>query len=349
MNSFRFPGRTFVLLVALLPLSAAAQPVAPWTPAQLDQLLAPIALYPDPLLALILTAATEPSDVVLADRALAAGDDAGQIGAPSAQDSVGALAHYPAIVGWMAQNIEWTTQVGEAYLNQPRDVEDSIQRLRSRARAAGALVDTPQQRIVIDNGNIEIEPVANNLIYVPLYNPALVFGAPGYSVGGPLVTFGEGYPAGPWLSYQFDWERHGVWIRRGLREGPRGEDHASEMHPWRPDADRSWAPGAGGSQPGPVRRSEAGPRGTFPPPDARRWQPATGRRPGPPEMGRPRPMEAHPAGPARRPIAPGRYQERREAPRGCYRGPSSQQARPAPARPPPSGDRDRDRDHNHPN
>ena len=93
-------------------------------------------------------------------------------------DSVRSLVRYPDIVKWMDQNLEWTTQVGDAFLNQPADVMNTIQQLRAQAIAAGTLVDCPQQRIVKERDCIRIVPAEPDLIYVPQYDPEVVYAQP---------------------------------------------------------------------------------------------------------------------------------------------------------------------------
>ncbi|MEO6568823.1 MAG: DUF3300 domain-containing protein [Opitutaceae bacterium] len=181
---------------------------------QLDQLLGPIALYPDALIALILPAATVPSDVVLAGRYLA-GEGVGppQIDDQSWDDSVKALAHYPTVVTWMDQNLAWTKQLGEAFIAQPAEVMKSIQRLRSAARAAGTLVDTPQQQVITQSETISIVPADRDVIYVPYYDPDMVYiRRPGYLYGSSFFSFSVGYPVGFWLGYNLDWQRRNIWI-----------------------------------------------------------------------------------------------------------------------------------------
>ena len=117
-------------------------------PEELNRLLAPIALYPDALIALILPASTVPSDLVLVARYIASNGDPAQAANQPWDDSVKSLAHYPDVLKWMDQNLEWTTAVGEAFLDQPADVMNSIQGLRAEAKAAGNLTDTPHQRVI---------------------------------------------------------------------------------------------------------------------------------------------------------------------------------------------------------
>jgi hypothetical protein len=144
---------------SLSPPPPAAEENASKLPQEaLNQLLAPIALYPDALVALILPASTVPSDLVLAARYIASSGDPAQVANQSWDDSVKSLARYPDIVKWMDQNLQWTTQVGDAFLNQPADVMNTIQQLRARAIAAGNLVDSPQQRIVREESCVRIVP-----------------------------------------------------------------------------------------------------------------------------------------------------------------------------------------------
>jgi hypothetical protein len=171
--------------------------------AQLDQLLGPIALYPDPLIAEILPASTLPTQIVLADRYITGGGDPNQIGQQPWDASVQAVARYPSVLKWMDDNLNWTTQAGQAFLNQQPDVMSSIQRLRASANNLGNLQPTPQQQVVNDGGNIEIVPADPQVIYVPVYQPDVVYYQTGY--GSPFITFGIGFAIGGWLDCDFDW------------------------------------------------------------------------------------------------------------------------------------------------
>ena len=245
------PLKTFLILLLALCLVASAQaqaPVAPGaapllTPDALDQLLGPIALYPDSLIALILPASTGPSDIVLAARYVSANADPAQIPNQPWDDSVKALTRYPDLLQWLSQNLDWTTQLGDAFVAQPADVMDAIQQLRARARAAGTLVDTPQQQVVLDNGDISIEPTDANSLYMPEYDPDDVYDE-GYGDEGPLITFGPAYPVGPWLDYGIDWRHRGVYRgdwRGGDYRGRGGAGNAgiANASPWYPDPNRA--------------------------------------------------------------------------------------------------------------
>ena len=188
-------------------------------PPQLEKLLGPIALYPDALVALILPASTVPTDVVLAARFLNTGGDPARIDEQPWNDSIKALARYPVLVKWMDENLQWTSELGSAFLNQSADVMNSVQRLRAQARATGALTSNPQQQVVMDDDLIMIVPTEPEVIYVPYYDPEIVYyRQPGY-YSGPFLTFGFGFPIGFWLSYDLDWrtrvilvgDRHHNW------------------------------------------------------------------------------------------------------------------------------------------
>ena len=179
---------------------------------ELDRMLAPIALYPDPLLAQLLPAATLPAQVVLADRYLREGGDMNQVDAQPWDNSLKALARYPAMIRMLDDNLAWTTDLGLAFLNQPADVMDSVQRLRAQARALGNLVSTPQQTVVVDNGLIEIVPAAPQVIYVPVYQPELVYVQRPPAPGRFYVSFGAGLVVGAWLNHDCDWHAHEVIV-----------------------------------------------------------------------------------------------------------------------------------------
>jgi len=198
------------------PPSPVYYPEAPAQPPAadpLDQLLAPVALYPDPLISLILPAAAFPSDVAAAGAYLSQGGDPAQVDSQPWDPSVRSLAHYPEVVTWMAQNGPWTQTVGAAFVGQPAAVMDAIQRLRALAQAAGTLTDTPQQQVVLDGNYVEIEPAQPDVIYVPHYDPAVVFvDQPYYGYHGPFFTYGPAYGAGAWLTFGCNWGGGGVVI-----------------------------------------------------------------------------------------------------------------------------------------
>ena len=160
------------------------------TPQQLDDLVASIALYPDPLIAQILAAATYPLEVVEADRWLQANSGLqGTALTDAAQNqpwdpSVQALVVFPSVLGMLDRNLAWTINLGNAFLAQAQDVMDAIQRQRQRAMGAGLLASNPQQLVQrsteADQTLIEILPAQPEVVYVPVYDPVAIWGAPIY-------------------------------------------------------------------------------------------------------------------------------------------------------------------------
>jgi hypothetical protein len=205
------------------------------TPEQLQQLVAPIALYPDSLVAQILAASTFPEEVVEADRWVQAhpdlkGEDLGK--AVDQQDwdpSVKALTAFPTVLGNMDKNLSWTSSLGDAYYNQQQDVMNAVQAMRERAKDSGELKDTDQQKIKTEGSTIVIEPADPDIVYVPAYDPWVVYGDPilpwpgwyeypGIWYGGPFLSFGVGFGIGffggfgwGWGHWGFDWH-HGYPI-----------------------------------------------------------------------------------------------------------------------------------------
>ncbi len=178
---------------------------------ELDQLLAPIALYPDPLVALILPASTMPDDVADVVRRINGGLDEKQIAASSWDESLKGLAHYPKIVRWMNDNMPWTWALGEAVVNQKFDVMQSIQRLRRKALAAGNLVNTTHEDVVVEDGAIRIEPAQSSSINIPAYDPTLAYSEPAVDVSSSLIDYGSAYPVGDSLTFDCDWAGGGIW------------------------------------------------------------------------------------------------------------------------------------------
>jgi hypothetical protein len=225
------------------PDQGMAQPGAPsqsLSADQLEQLIAPIALYPDALLAQILTASTYPAQVAVADQWLqqmraqgygtsdqiAAGADARGDWDPS----VKALTAFPDVLEMLNHNLDWTTALGNAYYNQPQDVMQTVQVLRDRAQQAGNLESTPQEDVSENQGYIDIAPPNPDLVSVPTYNPWDVYGSPiapypGFSLVGALgsfigdlpIQYGLSFALGAFnrtpfglLSWGLDWLGHAV-------------------------------------------------------------------------------------------------------------------------------------------
>ncbi len=233
------------LMVALPPLAAEAQQPPPaaadqdqaFTPEQLDALLAPIALYPDNLLTQTLMAAAYPTEIVEASRWLdqpgnkaLSGDQLAQaLDAQNWDPSVKATVAVPQVLATMNANLEWTQQLGYAFDTQQPDVLASVQRLRQQAQAANQLQSTQQQVVTADQGTIIIQPAQPNVVYVPVYNPTVVYGTwlypayppvyilppPGYIVGDAYATglvFGIGIAitASLWDIGRPDWRGRNV-------------------------------------------------------------------------------------------------------------------------------------------
>jgi len=167
---------------------------------QLQQLVSPIALYPDQLIALILAASTYPAQVADADRWRQAQSYASpdQIAAGANlqnwDPSVKALMAFPQVLSEEDANLAWTTALGNAYYNQPQDVLQAVQIMRQRAQAAGSLQSTPQQLVSYNQGYIQVAPANPQVVYVPAYNPWRVYGQPispypGFSLFGALGSF----------------------------------------------------------------------------------------------------------------------------------------------------------------
>ena len=192
---------------------------------QLDNLLAPIALYPDPLLAQVLPASTFVDQIDEASRWLRANNDPNGIDAQPWDVSVKSVAHYPSVLYMMSSKIDWTTSLGQAYVNQSTDVMTSIQRLRALAHSAGNLETNPQQQVITQGGYIQIDPIQPQYIYVPVYDPYAVYYRGGYGFGGGfggnLISFGAGFAIGAWLNDDFDWGGHRVYYH-GWEGGERG-------------------------------------------------------------------------------------------------------------------------------
>jgi len=209
------------------PPSDQAPAYAQQTPQQLQQLVAPIALYPDSLVAQILAASTFPEQVVEADRWVQAhpdlkGEDLGKAVDPQPWDpSVKALCAFPSVLGNMDKNISWTSSLGDAYYNQQQDVMDAVQYMRKKAQQAGNLKSTDQQNVTTDDyGDIAIAPAAPDVVYVPAYDPWLIYGYPilpwpgwyeypGIWFGGPYLYFGLGFGIGWWGGFGWGWGHWG--------------------------------------------------------------------------------------------------------------------------------------------
>lgn len=212
--------------------------------AQLDQMVAPIALYPDSLVAQILAASTYSPQIVEADRFVQT-----HVGVPPQEmarmvnetpwdPSVKALSAFPSVLGMMDRNLGWTAKLGNAYYNQPQDVLSAVQAMRQRAYAAGTLKTTAQATVVYEPSGIVVAPVNPAVYYVPVYNPWVVYGAPvpiypayvyapapsgGALAATALVSFTAGVVVGAFASYGWgcthwgpNWYSHTVVYNHGV-------------------------------------------------------------------------------------------------------------------------------------
>ncbi|WP_321894756.1 DUF3300 domain-containing protein [Paraburkholderia heleia] len=204
------------------------------SPEALQQLVAPIALYPDTLVAQILAGATHLAEVVSANRWMQAhpqlkGDAlAAQVDRQYWDASVKALTEFPAVLSNMDENVVWTSSLGDAYLSQPQQVMAAIQALRQRALAAGNLQANAQQTVTSEGDLVSIAPAAPDVVYVPEYDPTLVYGAPvaawpgwypdtSLYLGGPGIVFGIGLEMGYFGGYGWGWHHwRPDWHRRAV-------------------------------------------------------------------------------------------------------------------------------------
>jgi hypothetical protein len=222
----------FSLLAGFETLSAQ-EPVAPppeqaLTPDQLQNLVAPIALYPDPLLGQVLAASTYPLEVVEAWQWLQRNPNLTGAALTAAvqqenwDPSVQALVVFPDVLKQLNADVNWTTNLGNAFLAQQADVMNAVQVMRQQAQQAGKLASTPQEQVSDDQGAIDINPVNPDVIYVPEYNPVWIWGpalyypyptwywpAPSILVGG--LGFGFYPPISMGFYFGYGWRGWGGW------------------------------------------------------------------------------------------------------------------------------------------
>jgi hypothetical protein len=208
--------------------AAGGVPAAgPATPENLAQLVAPIALYPDSLVAQILAAAAYPAEIVEADRWVRQNANLDGPALAQAVDqlpwdgSVKALVAFPAVLSNLDQNLTWTVALGEAEESQPQAVFDAVQAMRRRAQQAGTLQSTPQQTVTSGGGSIMIQPAGGDYVYVPEYDPWLAYGAPmaaypywdpfpGLYLDSPGFVFGLGVGIGVFAGFGWGWGHWGA-------------------------------------------------------------------------------------------------------------------------------------------
>jgi len=232
----------FVACFSCAHSSAATQPavaaqgeaVVEETPEQLQQLVAPIALYPDALVAQILAASTYPTEIVQADRWMQQHSDlkgtelAQEVDKQSWDPSVKAITQFPSVLASMDKNLSWASSLGDAYVNQQQAVLDAVQTMRKRAQQAGNLKSTPQENVSAQGQTIVIQPADPQVVYVPEYDPWTIYGPPlvaypgwvwypGLYAVGPGISFGVGWGIGffagfgwGWHHWDADWRHHRV-------------------------------------------------------------------------------------------------------------------------------------------
>ena len=329
--------KTFTTLACLALLALAAAPAQSNEPlysqAELDQMLAPVALYPDAVLTHVLIAATYPVQVVQAARWSAEnpgleGDAA--LAAAEAQPwdtSVHALVAFPELLARMSDDLEWTQRVGDAFLAQEGAVLDTVQQLRERAYNAGNLQSSDKVRVVRETETIVIEPVVERVVYVPVYDTRVVYGPWWWSAYPPVhwrhhhhsvgLFWGTGYHVVPTFYHsRFHWTDHYVavrgdrWHHRPRYHRPRGGYDRPRVRATKPPP-RGDAYGASATRPS-VRTVRSRPvvpavRNAMP---ARATRPAAQQRPlsAPPSRSSVRAPASMPrSAPARQPAAPRTY------------------------------------------
>ena len=211
-------------------------PYAKLSKSQLERLVAPIALYPDALVAQILAASTFPTQLTDAETwlqvhpGLSSADLGKQVDQQNWDPSIKALVQYPSVLANLSKNLGWTSELGDAYYNQQEDVMKAVQEMRKKAKKAGNLKPTPQLDVEDDGGQIDITPVDAGVVYVPAYDPWIVYGypmapwpywveVPGIWWDGPGIYFGIGFPIAPffgfgwgWRGWGVDWHHHGIFF-----------------------------------------------------------------------------------------------------------------------------------------
>lgn len=227
---------TFLLLAPQALVAQSESKEKPFKQEELDRLLAPIALYPDSLVAQILMASTYPLEVVQAERWAKQNESLSGDALTAALEkenwdpSVKSLVNFPQVLQMMNEKVDWTQKLGDAFLAQQKDVMDTIQNLRKKAQAEGNLKTNQEQKVIVEKKTqtIIIEPSNPQVVYVPTYNPTVVYGTwwypayppyyyypPGYVAGATLFSFGVGIAIGAAWGYAWggcNWGRGDVNI-----------------------------------------------------------------------------------------------------------------------------------------
>lgn len=203
MNKVFAHTLVWLLVVSLvIPVGLSAQSKTVYKQEELNQILAPIALYPDDLVAQVLMASTYPLEVVEAARWVKANPNLKGTQLTAALEkqnwdpSVKSLVNFPQVLTMMNDQLDWTQKLGNAFLAQQKDVMNTIQSLRAKAKAAGNLKTTREQKVVTQDQVIVIQSADPQVVYVPTYNPTVVYGAWPYPAYPPYYYYPPGYTAG---------------------------------------------------------------------------------------------------------------------------------------------------------
>lgn len=228
-----------VLAQPAVPGNSAAAPAPPpaapasRSAAELEKLAAPIALHPDPLVALILPASVYPLEIVQAARFVKNTNNLAQLDQQPWDANVKAVAKFPDLIARMDADLTWTVALGKAFLDQPKELMDTIQALRAKAQKAGTLRTTEQQVVTVTNvivlqtnitqvvtvtnQVVQVQPANPQVVYVPTYTPSVYYPPPTYVYDpyAPLVTFGVGMAVGAIIANNCDWHGGCVWVGGG--------------------------------------------------------------------------------------------------------------------------------------
>jgi len=210
--------------------AAGPSPSAPpkYSAADLEKLAAPIALHPDPLIAIILPASVYPLDIVQAARFVKDTNNIPRVDEQPWDENVKALAKFPELIQKMNNDLTWTMDLGQAFLDQQKELMDTIQSLRGKAQAANVLKTTPQQVVTVTNTIIEktvaqqvvyvtntivqIQPANPQVIYIPTYPPTIYYPPPVYLGPPPIVTLVAGIAVGAIIANNCDWHSGGIYV-----------------------------------------------------------------------------------------------------------------------------------------
>ena len=281
---------------AVAPSTPAAPPAASAqrSAADLEKLAAPIALHPDPLIAIILPASVYPVEVVQAARFVKNTNNIAKLDQQPWDDKVKQVARFPQIIAQMDADLGWTAELGKAFVEQPMDLMNAIQALRAKAQAAGKLKSSPQQVVTTTNAVVErtyenqvvyvtntviqVQPASTEVVYVPSYNPSVVYVDDDDDAAAAFISFGVGMAFGAAIWGDCDWHYGGCY----WGHYPPPPPHYPP--PYHPPPGARPPPPAGrppGTAPPGNRPPGTQPPGARPPTaatqPAQRWQPDQGR------------------------------------------------------------------------